>query len=151
MRHNNSIGGIHGLEPQSFFIHSPSIPMTLKSVHNGTHSNVWPRPLAISSHPTSEDSVEQRTIHEKQYDASEISVLFYIGVVLVLYICALVALLSRYRRSERTESRLTRLYDDFLRKDFQRIPKKEVEAPEIPARVRYDYTEIATDTEEFNV
>lgn len=69
----------------------------------------------------------------EMHENSETSALFYVGVVLALYILALVAVLSKYRRSERYESRLTRLYDDFIRRDRSLFGWPKRATTEIPA------------------
>ena len=116
---------MHVIEATSFFIHSPSIPMRLKDI-NGTRSDVGhiPRPVPPSRDSTTIDPGHKAIL--EMHENSESSALFYVGVVLLLYILALIAVLSKYRRSERYENRLTRLYDDFMHRDryLQRLPKR---------------------------
>ncbi|KAG8179543.1 hypothetical protein JTE90_000944 [Oedothorax gibbosus] len=91
-------------ESSVYFIHSPSIPMTLKDPYNSSN----PRVLESSSG------------HEailEMHANSEASALFYVVVVLALYVLALVAVLAKYLRNERYDNRLTRLYDEFLSRD----------------------------------
>lgn len=92
-------------ESSVYFIHSPSIPMTLKDPYNSSN----PRGLGMESNG-----------HEailEMHANSEASALFYVVVVLALYVLALVAVLAKYLRTERYDNRLTRLYDEFLARD----------------------------------
>lgn len=115
---------MHVIEATSFFIHSPSIPMRLKDI-NGTHTGHVPRPLPPLRDSTTMDPGHKAIL--EMHENSESSALFYVGVVLLLYILALIAVLSKYRRSERYENRLTRLYDDFMHRDcyLHRLPKRD--------------------------
>lgn len=100
-------------ESSVYFIHSPSIPMTLKDPSN-------------SSSPRGLDNAGHEAILEMHAN-SETSALFYVVVVLALYVLALVAVLAKYLRHERYDNRLTRLYDEFLSRDryTNRVAKAE--------------------------
>ncbi|GIY31405.1 uncharacterized protein CDAR_559771 [Caerostris darwini] len=108
-----------------YFIHSPSIPMTLKDT-NATFLERNPPEL-----PTLDPGHEAIL---EMHANSEASALFYVVVVLVLYVVALVAVLTKYLRTERYDNRLTRLYDEFISRDryANRVAKREPPPPPPP-------------------
>ncbi|GFY25577.1 uncharacterized protein TNCV_2486971 [Trichonephila clavipes] len=107
-----------------YFIHSPSIPMTLKD------TNVT---LLLGKSPPELPTLDPG--HEailEMHANSETSALFYVVVVLVLYVLALIAVLTKYLRTERYDNRLTRLYDEFISRDryVNRVAKRDATAPQ---------------------
>ncbi|GBL97141.1 hypothetical protein AVEN_144589-1 [Araneus ventricosus] len=107
-----------------YFIHSPSIPMTLKDT-NATLLERNPETDQPTLHPGHEAILEMHA-------NSEASALFYVVVVLVLYVLALIAVLTKYLRTERYDNRLTRLYDEFISRDryANRVAKRDMPAPQ---------------------
>ncbi|XP_076320229.1 uncharacterized protein LOC143230476 [Tachypleus tridentatus] len=75
---------------------------------------------------------------------SQSNAIIYVMVVLLLYALALVIVMIKYIRTERYESRLTHLYDEFVRRDrFIRLSKRQ---PSMPAT-----SALPTDGEEDSV
>ncbi|KAF8773880.1 hypothetical protein HNY73_016491 [Argiope bruennichi] len=82
---------------------------------------------------------DQPTLHPgheailEMHANSEASALFYVVVVLVLYVLALIAVLTKYLRTERYDNRLTRLYEEFISRDryANRVAKRDPPAPPV--------------------
>ncbi|KFM82806.1 hypothetical protein X975_05949, partial [Stegodyphus mimosarum] len=118
-------------DKSTFVIHSPSIPMTLKDM-NITMTETGHIPVLPTLDPGHEAILEMHA-------NSEASALFYVVIVLVLYVLALVAVLTKYLRTEHYENRLTRLYEEFVRRDryMNRVSKRNtLPPPPIPVNTK---------------